>query len=340
MKRALIAMAVAALGAALLPTAAFAATCTPTGFIRDGIDLTAVHINPSGTFSGTVNASATGTDAQCDIGIYYDTSAGNVAGANISGARYYGVVVNGDVGAVSVSVTGSTIHEIGNNPLDGTQHGNAIYYRALGSGTASGNISGNTLTNYQKGGITVNGSVSATVKNNTVTGQTAVDYIAQNGIQLGYGAKGTVSGNTVTGNAYTGAGLVSSAGILVIGGPCYGLPSTVGLHITKNTLTNNDVGVWLFNANASCSGPVTTKTNNTVKFNTISNNAVTNTTGYNASCGYQAGIADVGHKDLIVNNSISGVGYTPQTPDCSGTPPAFLRRVDIDSSARGVPSNK
>jgi hypothetical protein len=52
--------------------------------------------------------------------------------------------------------------------------------------------------------------------------------------------------------------------------------------------------------------------------------------------------ADVGHKDLVVNNSISGLGYTPQTPDCDGSAavPAFLRRVDIDSSARGVPSNK
>jgi hypothetical protein len=66
-----------------------------------------------------------------------------------------------------------------------------------------------------------------------------------------------------------------------------------------------------------------------VKFNTISNGAVSNTTGYGATCGYQAGVADVGTKDLIVNNSISGIGYTPQTGgDCTGTPPAFLRFVD------------
>jgi hypothetical protein len=39
------------------------------------------------------------------------------------------------------------------------------------------------------------------------------------------------------------------------------------------------VGVWLFNGNATCDGTVATKTNNTVKFNTISNGAVTNTTG-------------------------------------------------------------
>jgi hypothetical protein len=316
---------------------ASAATCTETGFMRDGINMTAAQIG------GNVTSELDATG--CNIGVYYDnTTSGNVTGANIHGANYFGVVVNGDVGAVSVNVTGSTIHDIGEAPLtgQGSQHGNAIYYRALGAGTASGTISGNTVTNYQKNGITTNGSVSVTTTNNTVTGQGPVNWIAQNGIQVGYGAKATVSGNTVSGNAYTGANQASSAGILVVGGSCFGpgLAYTVNLSITKNTLTQNDVGVWLFNADGSCNAP-TTKTNNTVKFNTISNDAVTNTTGYTATCGYQVGIADVGHKDLIVNNSISGFGYTPQVGgDCTGTPPAFLRFIDVDSSVRGAPSTK
>jgi hypothetical protein len=357
-KRVLLATAlVVGLGAALLPATAQAATvtCTHTGFVRDGIDLTAAQIG--GNVTGTIDARGTNTidGIPCNIGVYYgplyDNStdpptftgfapSGNVTGATIFGANYFGVVVNGDENAQSVSVTNSAIHDIGETPLNGAQHGVAIYYRALGTGTASGTISGDTLTNYQKGGITVSGSVSATITNNTVTGQGPVNYIAQNGIQVGVGAKATVRRNIVTGNAYTGAGGVSSAGILVIGGPCYGA-TTVNLTINKNTLTTNDVGIWLFNANATCDGPVTTKTNNTVKFNTISNGGVTNTTGYSATCGYQAGIADVGHKDLIVNNSISGTGYRPQADgDCTGTPPAYLRHVDLDSSARGAPSNK
>jgi Right handed beta helix region len=319
------------------------AKCTQTGFIRDGINMTAAQIG--GNVTGTLDATG------CNIGVYYDsTHTGNVTGAAIFGANYFGVAVNGDAGAVTVNVTGSTIHDIGEAPLDGTQHGNAIYYRAFGTGAAAtATISGNTLTNYQKGGIVVGGNVSATIKNNTVTGQTAVSYIAQNGIQVGYGAKATVTGNTVSGNQYTGTGETSSAGILVVGGPCFGLPYTVNLSIQKNTLTNNDVGIWLFNAvpgadpNHCVAGTI--KTNNAVKFNTISNNQVTNTTGYRLSppCGYQAGVADVGHKDLIVNNKISGIGYTPQAGgDCNplAATPAFLRSVDTDSSARAVPSNK
>jgi hypothetical protein len=309
--------------------------CVPTGFIRDGINMTAAQIG--GNVTGNIDA------AGCNIGVYYDNShpQGNVTNANIHGANYFGVVVNGDSGTMKVNVTGSNIHDIGETPLNGDQHGNAIYYRALGAGTASGAISGNTITNYQKGGITTNGNVSATITNNTVTGQGPVDYIAQNGIQVGYGAKATVTGNTVTGNAYTGANLASSGGILVVGGPCYGLPAyTVGLSITNNNLTGNDVGVWLSNGDASCNAPAT-KTNNSVKFNTISNATVTNKTGDTAHCGYQAGVSDLGTKDQIVSNTISGFGYTPTVGgDCTGTMPAFLRFIDAGSSARGVGSNK
>jgi len=338
MKRILLATAlVVGLGAGLLPAMANAATCTGTGFSRDGFEMTAAQIG--GNVTGELDATG------CNIGVYYDnTTTGNVnAGANIHGANYFGVVVNGDVGAVSVNVTNSAVHDIGETPLNGqgSQHGTAIYYRALGTGTASGTISGNTVSSYQKNGVTINGSVSAMTTNNTVTGQGPVAWIAQNGIQLGYGAKATVTGNTVIGNAYTGPNGASSAGILVVGGEYFGagLANTVGLTITKNTLTGNDVGVWIFNADSAGNAP-STATSNAVKINKISDGAVTNTTGYAPTCGYQAGIADNGKKDLIVNNAISGPGYTPVTGDCAGNPAAFVRAIDLLSNARGVPSNK
>lgn len=313
---------------------AAAASCTSTGFIRDGMDMTAAQIG--GNVTGTLDATG------CNIGVYYDNAhlPGNVTGANIFGANYFGVVVNGDVGSVTTNVTNSQIHNIGESPLNGSQHGNAIYYRAFG-GSAGGTISGNAVWGYQKNGITLNGAVTGTVSNNTVAGEGPVDYIAQNGIQLGYGSAASVTGNIVTGNAYTGANLASSAGILVVGGPCFGpgLAYTTDLNISQNALGGNDVGVWLFNANEACAATAA-RTDNSVKQNRIVNNAVTNTTGFSSGCGYQAGIADVGHKDLLVNNDVSGFGYTKQVPDCGGTSPAYLRLIDADSSARGVASNK
>jgi hypothetical protein len=308
--------------------------CYSTGLMRDGINMTAAQIG--GPVTGTLNATG------CNIGAYNPTSVSN---ANVHGANYYGVVVNHRM----TSITNSSIHNIGEVPFDGTQHGNAVLY----INGATGTISGNAVSSYQKNGISVSGkaadgvapsafTTSVTVKNNVVTGQGPVSYIAQNGIQMGYGAKGSVTGNTVTGNAYSGPNQASSGGILVVGGPCFGsgIAYTTGLTISSNNLTGNDVGVFLFNARASdCLAPVT-KTNNSIKLNTIFNGAVTNTTGDGPTCGYQAGVSDLGHRDAIVNNKISGHGYTPQADDCNGTDHAFLRFIDTDSSARAVPSNK
>ncbi|HEY1420386.1 MAG TPA: right-handed parallel beta-helix repeat-containing protein [Candidatus Dormibacteraeota bacterium] len=335
MRRFLVGLLVAplaAVGFGSVSASATAASCTPTGFFKDGIDMTAAQIG--GDVTGTLNA------AGCNVGVYYDnTTSGNVTGADISGANYYGVLVNGDAGAVSVNVTNSSVHDIGETPFNGTQHGNAIYFRAFG-GAATGTISGNTVARYQKNGITVNGNVSATIADNTVIGQGPVNYIAQNGIEVGSGANATVTRNTVSGNAYTGSNGASSGGILVFGGPCYGVPYTVNAKITKNTLTGNDVGVFMFNAAADCSSAPAIQTNNAVKKNSISNDAITNTTGQNPTCGYQAGISDVGTNDLIVNNEISGAGYTPVSGDCAGTPAAFVRSIDLVGSARGLNSDK
>ncbi len=71
------------------------AACAPTGFYVDGINLTAALINP-GDVTGTLDATG------CHIGVYYDdgTDGGSVVGgtinaATISGANYFGIVVNG-----------------------------------------------------------------------------------------------------------------------------------------------------------------------------------------------------------------------------------------------------
>ena len=289
--------------------------CTPTDLFRDGNYLTAKQIG--GTATGDIDATG------CNIGVYYAPgTSGTVTAANIHGANYYGVVAN----AAMVNVTNSSIHNIGEVPFDGTQHGVGVLYttinQALGNTgpSATGTLSGNTIKLYQKNGVVVSGTGAVvTVQNNTVTGNGKVNYIAQNGIQMSYGATGTISGNTVSGNEYTGTNGASSGGIIIVGGAFYfGLPYSTGISVTKNVVTNNDVGVWLSNAQADGSAPVT-KTSNKVVNNTISKtDGATNVSG-DGTCGYQAGIADEGNKDSIVNNTISGDGYVPDTTCESGT---------------------
>jgi parallel beta-helix repeat protein len=286
--------------------AARAATCTPTGFVRGSINFTAALINPA-TVTGDVDATG------CNIGVYYGPGAsGTVSGANIYGANYYGVANNGG----TVTIQNSTIHDIGESPFNGAQHGVGIYF-VLGS-SASGTISDNTVFRYQKSGIVVNGAgTSATIRENTVTGFGAVSFIAQNGIQVGYGADASVMRNTVSGNSYTGDDNIAT-GILVVGGPGNGGPYTVGTQVVGNTLINNDVGVFLSNY-ASPVAVADVPTNIKAVNNTISNDAANNPI-------YQAGVSDGGNNDKIINNTISGLGYTT-----SADHPHFFR-IDVDPS--------
>jgi hypothetical protein len=195
----LVALAVPATAFAATSGGSASTTCTPTGFNRDGINLTAAQIG--GKVTGDLDA------AGCDIGVYYGPGTkGSVKNATIENARYFGVVNYGG----KVNVANSTISQIGNAPFDGTQHGVGIFFTTEATPgvaadvTAKGTIKGNILHSYQKGGITVRGvGASATIERNTLTGVGHVDFIAQNGIQVSFGSSATVKGNTVSGHWYT-----------------------------------------------------------------------------------------------------------------------------------------
>jgi hypothetical protein len=187
---------VATMAVTSMPAASLAATCTETGFSRDGINLTATRIG--GAVSGELDATG------CDIGVYNPTS---VTNADIHGALYFGVVVDGHT---NVNTTGSKVHDIGDMPLNGMQRGRAILY----VNGASGTIAGNQVYDFQKNGIEVSGlaadgvalssiKTSATVLKNVVTGVGHIDYIAQNGIVIRNGASATVKDNMVSRIWYT-----------------------------------------------------------------------------------------------------------------------------------------
>ena len=316
MRASLSALALAA--SALLPTGAVAAPCTPTGYAG----LTAAVINPATTVSGTVDATG------CDIGIYIDAGEGAVDGAHVFGATRFGVMVNGDSSFVAMDVTNTRVSNIGDSPLSGNQHGVGIYYRGFfAAGSASGRIVGNTVEAYQKGGITANGiGVSVQIRDNVVTGDGPTTRIAQNGIQIGYGATATVMKNTVTGNSYTG-GYWASGGILVVGGAGYGTcpdggacPYTTGTRITQNTVDGNDVGVFLSNYAAGFTAPESATNIHVV------NNKISNTVLLNPD--YQAGISDVGNNDKMIANTITG--YTTGVGN-------YTVKIDADASFTNRP---
>jgi hypothetical protein len=277
--------------------------------MRDSINMTAALINPSGTVTGPVDATG------CNIGVYYEGGHdAKLIGADVFGSNYFGVLVNTDNGfASSVTIKRSNVYHVGEVPHNGTQHGVAIYLRGF-AGTITGGIANDQVFDYQKGGITANGpGINVDITDNIVIGDGHVTFIAQNGIQMAFGASSnTIAGNYVYGNSFIGipGDGSSSGGILVAGGPGVGTcpPNNadcgydVALQIRGNTLVANDVGVYLFNADGS-GNPSPSPTNIVV-----ANNVIYGDLCYNQS--YQAGISDVGNGDRMIDNTISGPGYT------------------------------
>jgi len=298
---------------------------------------TAALINPAGPVTGAVDATG------CDIGVYFSGGTVEVTGAEVYGAQSYGIAVNGDSGDVFIDIIDSHVHNIGDVPFNGNQRGVGIYLRSFGTltttGSISGTITGNLVDYYQKGGIVVNGKGAfALVHSNTVSGLGPVIFIAQNGIQIGYGATADVKFNEVSGNQYSkSGGNTASGGILVLGGPGFGVcpdgvtcPYSSGSRIMKNVVANNDVGIWMQNIDASYNSPPNSQqTNIKVVNNEVSNATLVN--GY-AGVGYQAGIADQGNNDKIIGNDISGDGY-----DSSVFPAAYVSEIDADVSFTNRP---
>lgn len=214
------------------------ATCEATPFRRDGRVLTAALINT--TVARTV-VDATG----CDIGIYYSPgTTASVDQSTIAGASYFGVVNH----SAHVDVTNSSVSNIGDRPFNGAQHGNAIFYTTenqdagtgglVAAGAASGTISGNSVSLYQKGGIIVRGAgASAEILDNEVTGLGPVIFIAQNGIQVSFGGSGVVRENIVSDNDYTPAG-TTSCGILLF--------DAAGAKVQQNTYFDNETNMCNF----------------------------------------------------------------------------------------------
>ncbi len=269
----------------------------------------------------------------------------------------YDVLVEG---GATLSLTDSAVTQAGDYPLNGCQGGVGVQVGFSPTGQVGHAVLANdTIDNYQKNGITVDGSGStAQIADVTVTGDGPTSQIAQNGIQISFGATGSVTGSIISGNNYTGTGEASSDGILVVGGggsACgigAGSPLARKVSVTGNALLNNDIGVQLFNVNASCTKSSFTPTDNVVCDNTIVNyhgytggiaSADANISGFGETTkgviGDQAGVSDSGFGDKICDNAISGVGYQSRDsrkslPNPAG--PAWVRPIDIYSFAPAI----
>lgn len=200
----------------------------PNGETLDGQGHTITAVDPTGGhFLGPVVTNGGAVANVTNVTIAASGLADICDGGN---DRLRGILLDGASG----SITNNTVTGLRQGP-SGCQEGNSIEVRNApfdASGTADllVTISGNDVTDYQKTGILANGSVAATITGNTVTGAGPVGYIAQNGIQVGFGATAVVKDNTVSGNSYTGPDV--ACGLLLFQGD--------GVKASSNNLFDNE----------------------------------------------------------------------------------------------------
>jgi hypothetical protein len=240
--------------------------------------------NATGVDITGLTVDGTGNQLSCTLdlmGIYYQ---------NASGVINYVVARNQNLGSGSECQSGEGIF---------AQSGYGF------SGSSAVVIENSNVYAYQKNGISADGdTLTVTITANSVIGFGPDPYVAQNGIQITGGTRGTVLNNSVMNDIYTGA-TFSATGILVY--------TASGLSISTNTVGNTQ-GIAVFSGGAAGSADQTTLISNHVvdtdTYDAIDVCSNGNTVVANTIMGGNAGGIHLDDSCAEVNGSSSGNSNT------------------------------
>jgi|SRR5579863_2725076 len=127
--------------------------------------------------------------------------------------------------------------------LPGCQSGNAIEVETAPGHESDVTIHDNSMDDYQENGITANElGTNANINGNIVIGSGPTTGAAQNGIQIGFGASGTITNNSIVNNVWSPCTVITecvfnATGILVY--------QSNGVHIASNAAGTNQVSVYV-----------------------------------------------------------------------------------------------
>ena len=167
-------------------------------------------------------------------------------GSSGSGSIGYGVFVGGNA---TLTVDAVHVTAIRDNPLGGSQNGNAIRFGSLAPAqVGSGAVLNSVIDDFQKNAITVTNSGSnVTVRGNTVTSVPGLP-VAQNGIQVNGGAVAVVDNNTISNlrcvHANCGPANSWSIGVSLS-------TAGAGTQITNNRVSNADGNLYATGSSAT-----------------------------------------------------------------------------------------
>jgi hypothetical protein len=291
----------------------------PGGLVSNTTDidgeLTAAQIfveNATGVIISHLTVDGSGNKlADCTknpIGIYFKNSSGKIT-ADVTRNQSLGGTNQGCQAGLGIDVESNT-------------------------GTPAVTISNNSVHNYQKNGITASGpgtgeGPAVYITANTVTGIGPTPNIAQNGIQISFGASGKATANHVADNIYTGANsgatgilIYASTGVLVsnnsVESTQFGIAtvtdSTLGSADNATINSNHIGGTQTFDAIDLCSN------GNTAQSNAIYGNNAESGVHLDDRC--PAGSTPSGHNNTVKNNTINepcaGILLGAGTPNTVG----------------------
>jgi parallel beta-helix repeat protein len=199
---------------------------------------------------------------------------------NTDGNLYSGVRVRG---SGSATISGDTI--TGLTTANNQQFGIGVQVGThRGGGAATATVTGDTIKNYAGAGVLVDGGkASATVTGNTITGRGAGNNgETEYGVQVSLGATGDIESNSISGNSNGN----NSGGIYFFqdGG--------VNSVAKRNTVSGNDVGIWLDTSSATSGGKIQ-----------VVQNTVTGNTGF-------AGILDQSSDGVLIQSNTANNNNT------------------------------
>jgi lamin tail-like protein/putative metal-binding protein len=152
------------------------------------------------------------------------------------------------------SQTNLVVTGVRNTPIDGLQHGVAYYAFNNTGGPYTLAMTNCDANDYQKNGMALSGTgLTVALDGCDVTGQGPVNYQAQNGIQVGFGASGTIDNCSASGHVFT-PGPDTATGI-------FGLLSANPIDTTNCVLNDNSTGVYYYVASGSIADSTITSAN-------------------------------------------------------------------------------
>ncbi len=135
-------------------------------------------------------------------------------------------------------------------PFSGLQHGVGVYSHNDSGGPYALELDNVTVTGFQKTGVALNGDgLTVDVHDCTTTGAGPTAITAQNGIQVSFGAGGTVADCKISEMSYTPATFVAS-GLLTFDSPGVDASGLNG----ANAITNVQAPVSWYDTNGSMDG--------------------------------------------------------------------------------------